>query len=322
MTFDDARKRVEDEIQQLQLVKAPERLYLPIDYTLESGGKRLRPALCLMACAALGTEVKEAIMPALGLEIFHNFTLLHDDLMDNDEVRRGKQTVHKKWDQNTAILSGDAMQILAYKFIAKAPQESLSQVLDVFSDTALKVCEGQQYDMDFEQRDDVSVDEYIVMIECKTAVLIEASLKVGAVVAGASPKDVQLFGDFGSNLGLAFQLRDDWLDTFGDIETFGKDIGSDIVNNKKTYLLISALEKAQGKDKERLDLLLSPDCPLTDKAKINEVSSIYTKLGIDKLSQAKAEEYYDKAIQSLEMLNISNKQEFIALAQRMLKRYN
>lgn len=322
MTFEEAYKRVEEEIAQLQVVKAPERLYLPIEYTLCSGGKRLRPSLCLMACSALGGPIEQAIAPALGLEIFHNFTLLHDDLMDNDEVRRGHLTVHKKWDENTAILSGDAMQILAYKFIAKTQQDHLVDVLSVFSDTALKVCEGQQYDMDFEQRSDVSVIEYIEMIECKTAVLIEASLKLGAIVSGASQEQVALFGQFGSNLGLAFQLRDDWLDTFGDIAIFGKDIGSDIINNKKTYLLISALQQAKGADKLRLEALLAPDCTIAPQEKVDEVKALFTKLGIDVLTQNKAEDYYRQAVQALDMLEIDNKQDFIDLAQRMLKRYN
>ena len=322
MTFDDARKRVEEEIQKLEFVKAPSRLYEPVDYALNSGGKRLRPALCLMACEAFGADVSKAVDPALGLEIFHNFTLLHDDLMDNDEVRRGHLTVHKKWDENTAILSGDAMQIMAYKFIARAPQEYMSAVLNVFSDTALKVCEGQQYDMDFEQRVDVSVEEYIEMIACKTAVLIEAALRVGTIVAGASPQQVELFGRFGANLGLAFQLRDDWLDTFGDIDTFGKDIGSDIVNNKKTYLLILALEKAQGEERKRLEALITAECDIAPQDKIDQVMAIFTSLGVDKLTQDKAEEYYTAAVSALDQLEIRNKQDFIDLAQRMLKRYN
>lgn len=319
MTFDEAHTRVEDEILKLHLVTAPERLYRPIEYSLTAGGKRIRPTLCLMACAALGGDVEKAIYPALGLEVFHNFTLLHDDLMDNDEVRRGRLTVHKKWDSNTAILSGDAMQIMAYQLVTRTRKRYLKDVLAVFSDTALKVCEGQQYDMDFEQRMDVSVEEYITMIEFKTAVLIEASLKMGAIIAGADFEQVALLGKFGMNLGLAFQLRDDWLDTFGDFETFGKDIGSDIVNNKKTYLLISALQYAEGKTKEKLlHLITSKDVSPQDK--INEIKAIYSELGIDDLTQRQAERYFQESIKAIEQLDIDNKQEFIDLAERMLDR--
>ncbi len=319
MTFDDARKRVENEILNMHLVMAPEHLYRPIEYSLSCGGKRIRPALCLMACTALGGDVEKAIYPALGLEVFHNFTLLHDDLMDNDEMRRGRLTVHKKWDNNTAILSGDAMQIMAYQLVTRTRKRYLKDVLAVFSDTALKVCEGQQYDMDFECRMDVSVDEYITMIEYKTAVLIEASLKMGAIIAGADSEQVRLFGKFGINLGLAFQLRDDWLDTFGDFDTFGKDIGSDIVNNKKTYLLISALQHAEGDTKERLlDLLKSKEIPQEEK--INEVKAIYSELGIDDLTQRQAERYFQESLKAIEQLDIDNKQEFINLAERLLER--
>lgn len=319
MTFNEAHSRIEEELTKLNLVTAPEQLYQPIEYTLSSGGKRIRPALCLMACDALGGNVEDAIYPAIALEVFHNFTLLHDDIMDDDEVRRNQPTVHKKWDRNTAILSGDAMQILAYKYLARVPECYLKDVLDVFSDTALKVCEGQQYDMDFETQDDVSIEEYLTMIECKTAVLLEASLRIGAMVSGADKAAVDLFGQFGKNLGLAFQLRDDWLDTFGDLETFGKDIGSDIANNKKTYLLISALQAAKGEQLEELKRYIS-DAGISQESKIQGVMSLFRSLGIDVLTQKEAEKYYKLSVDAIEQLDIKGKDIFISLTEKLLKR--
>lgn len=319
MTFEQAQIRIEEELAKIDLVAQPELLYQPIAYTLSSGGKRIRPALCLMACSAFGGTIENAVSPALALEIFHNFTLLHDDIMDNDDVRRNRPTVHKKWNQNAAILSGDAMQILAYQHLAKAPEHSLKKVLDIFSDTALKVCEGQQYDMDFENQENVEVGEYLLMIEYKTAVLIEASLKIGALVAGASDEEVELFGQFGKNLGLAFQLRDDWLDSFGDQETFGKPIGSDIANNKKTYLLISAMQMADGEQRELLDKLLN-DPSIEKEDKISAVKGLFHDLGIDELTQRQSERFYEASIKALEKLEIVNKSEFLTLAERLLQR--
>lgn len=321
MNFAQAQQRVEEELAAINFVTSPEHLYQPIAYTLESGGKRIRPVLCLMASSAFGENCDNAIPSALALEIFHNFTLLHDDVMDNDDVRRNRPTVHKKWNENTAILSGDAMQILAYQYLAKVPSSCLKSVLDVFSDTAIKVCEGQQYDMDFETETEVTVEEYLTMIEYKTAVLIEASLKIGALVAGASDEDVKLFGEFGKNLGLAFQLRDDWLDSFGDMATFGKPIGSDIVNNKKTYLLISAMQNANIAQKARLDQILLDDTILRED-KIKGVKELFIDLGIDELTQRKSEQYYEASIQALDKLNITNKSDFLTLAERLLQRSN
>jgi geranylgeranyl diphosphate synthase type II len=321
MTFEQAHQRVEDELAKVNLVAKPELLYKPIAYTLSSGGKRIRPALCLMACEAFGSDLDNAVNPALALEIFHNFTLLHDDIMDNDEVRRNRLTVHKKWNQNVAILSGDAMQILAYQFLAKTPEACLKKVLDVFSDTALKVCQGQQYDMDFETQETVDVGAYLTMIEYKTAVLIEASLKIGALVGGATDEEVELFGQFGKNLGLAFQLRDDWLDSFGNLETFGKPIGSDIVNNKKTYLLMSALQMAEGKQKELLNSYMN-DESIEKEEKIRGVKALFRELGIDELTQRQSERFYEASIHALEKLDISNKSAFLTLAERLLKRSN
>ncbi len=319
MTFENACQKIKDELAKINLVAQPNLLYEPIAYTLMSEGKRIRPSLCLMACEAFGGKIDKAVLPALGLEIFHNFTLLHDDIMDNDDVRRNRPTVHKKWNPNVAILSGDAMQILAYQYIAKTPEKYLKKVLDVFSNTALKVCEGQQYDMDFENQDTVEVGEYLTMIEYKTAVLIEGSLKIGAVIGGASDEEVELLGQFGKNLGLAFQLRDDWLDSFGDLDSFGKPIGSDIVNNKKTYLLISALQMAEGEKKRQLEDYLT-DSTLPDEEKIVNIKGIFKDLAIDELTQRQSERFYEASLQALDKLNIKDKSGFVELAEKLLKR--
>ena len=229
--------------------KEPYNLYEPIRYVLSIGGKRLRPTFALMACDLFGGNVNDAVYPACALEVYHNFTLLHDDIMDNADMRRGKPTVHKKWNENTAILSGDVMLSQAYEVMCRAEHSLLPSLLSVFNQTTIEVCEGQQYDMDFESRNDVSADEYIAMIRLKTAVLLAASLKIGAICAKASAKDADLIYEFGINVGLAFQLKDDWLDVYGDVKKFGKKIGGDICCNKKTYLLITALEKASGDTK-------------------------------------------------------------------------
>ncbi len=319
MTFEQACQKVEEELEKINFTVQPERLYRPIAYTLSSGGKRLRPSLCLMACNAFGGKAEEAIAPALALEIFHNFTLLHDDIMDNDELRRKRPTVYKKWGQNVAILSGDAMQILAYQYMAKTPEKCLSKVLDVFSYTALKVCEGQQYDMDFECRDKVEMTEYLTMIEYKTAVLIEASLKIGALIGGASDEEVEILGQFGKNLGLAFQLRDDWLDTFGDEEALGKPIGSDILNKKKTYLLISALQTAEGEQRKQLERYMN-DSLMADEEKVSKVQTLFRDLNIDSLTQRQSERYYEASMQALNDLKISHKEAFLAVAEQLLYR--
>lgn len=273
-------------------------LYAPVKYQLDMGGKRVRPLLALMACDMFGGDINNVISPALGLEIFHNFTLLHDDVMDNADIRRGRATVHKAWSENTAILSGDAMQIIATQKIAEAPVEVLKEVLDLYNTTALEICEGQQYDMEFEERDDVSVEEYIEMIRLKTAVLIGCALKTGAIVAHATPAQADAIYKFGVNIGLAFQLQDDYLDVYGDPAKFGKKIGGDILNNKKTYMLISALAYATGKEKERLHALISTDYALPDE-KIAEVTAIYTLLGIDKMAREKIADYSTKALNYL-----------------------
>jgi len=281
---------------------APNGLYEPIKYVLGLGGKRIRPVFALLACNLFSDEVKTAIEPALGLEIFHNFTLLHDDIMDKAEIRRGQVTVHKKWCDNVAILSGDAMQIDAYRHIGHSPEAQLKQIFDLFSQTAMEVCEGQQYDMDFEHRDDVTLDDYIEMIRLKTAVLLACSLKIGAWIGGATEKDAQLLYDFGINLGLAFQLQDDLLDVFGDADKFGKNIGGDILCNKKTFLLISALKLAKGETKTELTHWLTTNSA-SHSDKIAAVTRIYNELNVKSLCQKEMENYYHKAFAAFNSLS-------------------
>jgi len=299
---------ITNEISGLKTGDEPKGLYEPIQYVLSLGGKRIRPALCLLAYQLFSDKEpgKEIIYPAIGLEVFHNFTLLHDDVMDAADLRRGMPTVHKKWDNNTAILSGDAMMIKAYQYVSACPEKDLAEVMDAFNELALGVCEGQQYDMDFESRSDVSVDEYLEMIRLKTSVLIAGSLKIGAIIGGASQKDKKLLYEFGENIGIAFQLQDDYLDVYGDPAVFGKNIGGDIVNNKKTFLLLTALQKAKGKDKEELNALLE-NREADPQIKIEAVTSIYNKLGIPELSQALMKEYFDRSISALDKVDADEK---------------
>jgi len=285
-TFNEISEIISNEISKLNWTKEPHGLYEPIHYVLSLGGKRVRPALTLMACDLFSDDVKPAVSIALGIEVFHNFTLLHDDIMDHADIRRGKPTVHRKWDDNTAILSGDAMQIAAYQLVAETPEKYLKSVLDLFSKTAIEICEGQQYDVDFESREIVLADEYLEMIRLKTAVLLGCALKCGAIVGGADKKDAQLLYDFGINIGLAFQLKDDLLDVYGNEATFGKKIGGDILCNKKTYLLIHALELAKDDDKVELTRHLN-DKHLLPEDKIAVVTSIYNKLGVRQICEDK-----------------------------------
>lgn len=297
-TIKDLQSIVEKELSAQQFVEQPEGLYLPIEYILGVGGKRIRPTLCLAGCYLFNDEIKPAIKPALGLEIFHNFTLLHDDVMDNADVRRNQPTVHIKWNSNTAILSGDAMLIKAYQYIADLNTNSLPSVMALFNQTALEVCEGQQYDMEFETRQDVSVDEYLKMIRLKTAVLLAGSLKTGAIIGGASDEQASLLYEFGENIGLGFQLQDDYLDVYGDVKTFGKAIGGDIVANKKTFMLINALQLASGDLRKKLDEWLMAENFDADK-KIEAVRAIYDKVGVANLAREKMHNYFNKAMQAL-----------------------
>jgi geranylgeranyl diphosphate synthase, type II len=312
---------VNKEIETRKIGREPFSLYDPINYTLSNGGKRIRPILTLMACNLFSEKIDQAIDAALAIEIFHNFTLLHDDIMDKAEIRRGKPTVHKKWNENTAILSGDAMFIKSYDFLFETQTVKFKEILQVFNNTALEVCEGQQYDMEFETRKDVSEKEYLRMIELKTSVLLAAALKIGAIIGGANEKDADLLYDFGRNIGLAFQLQDDLLDVYGDTKTFGKEIGGDIVANKKTFLLIKAKQLAAKDDKEMLEKFLN-DQNISRTEKVLQVTSIYNKLGIKKLTEEIISKYNIRAMDQLQKVSLPNerKSELVKLAESLLKR--
>lgn len=316
-TIDKHIELINSTISNIEYPEMPSGLYDPVKYQLDMGGKRVRPLLTLMACDMFGGDVHEAILPALGLEIFHNFTLLHDDVMDKADIRRGRPTVHQAWNENCAILSGDAMQIIATQKVCEAPARVHKECLDLYNKTALEICEGQQYDMEFETRDDVTADEYINMIRLKTAVLIGCSLKMGAIIAGATSSQADAIYKFGENIGLAFQLQDDYLDVYGDAKTFGKKIGGDILNNKKTYMLISALALAEGETKSRLLALLDAEA---NDYKIEQVTAIYSELGIDKIAREKIAEYSQKALDYINELpnNIELKNFANSLTERKL----
>lgn len=288
----------------LTLDKEPNNLYEPIRYILSLGGKRLRPVLTLMATEVFDTDCQKAIQAATAVEVFHNFSLIHDDIMDDAPLRRGNETVHEKWDLNTGILSGDAMLILAYQFFETYEPNVFRALAKLFSKTALEVCEGQQYDVDFETRDDVTIPEYLKMIEYKTAVLVAAAMKMGAIVAETSEENANAIYDFGLNLGIAFQLQDDYLDAFGNPETFGKQVGGDIIENKKTYLYLKALEYSKETEKEQLLHLFSIQ-PNDNTDKINSVKQIFNQTGASDATQSAIQEYTLKAFETLDKMNIS-----------------
>jgi len=296
-----ARDLIEKKIEAIQFSESPYQLYEPVAYIMSLGGKRLRPAMVLMGYNLFSQDYEKAIEPALGIELFHNFTLLHDDIMDKADMRRGKLTVHKKWNENTAILSGDAMCIMAYKYICKSEPQYLANVLQLFNKTALEVCEGQQYDMNFESYADVSTSEYLKMIELKTSVLLAASLNMGAILAGAGEDDCKNLYEFGRLSGIAFQLRDDYLDVFGDPNVFGKKRGGDILANKKTYLLIRAFEKADEEDREKLHSLLEEK---NENTKINSIINLYEKLNIAALTEEKTLEFMEASFNALNQTNV------------------
>lgn len=285
-------------------VREPKNLYDPIDYILQLGGKRMRPILTLMAADIFSSDYKKALPAALAVEVFHNFTLIHDDIMDEAPLRRGKKTVHEKWNLNTGILSGDAMLILAYQFFENYKPPIFHGLAKLFSKTALEVCDGQQLDVDFETRNDVTIEEYIEMIRLKTSVLVAAALKMGAIVSETDSKNANLIYDFGLNLGLAFQLQDDYLDTFGDPETFGKQIAGDIIENKKTYLYLKALELADKKDQQKLQFFYNQKTE-DNSFKINEVTRIFEFYDIPLLIKNEIESYTEKAFKTLQEMTIS-----------------
>jgi geranylgeranyl diphosphate synthase type II len=284
--------------------KEPHQLYDPIIYILSLGGKRIRPSLTLMVCDFFGTDFKKSMHAALAVELFHNFSLIHDDIMDNAPLRRGKRTVHEKWDVNTAILSGDAMLILAYQFFENYDPKMFQELARLFSETALQVCEGQQHDMDFETRDDVTLVEYIKMIDQKTAVLVGAAMKMGAIVAETSDNDKDKIYQFGRNLGIAFQLQDDYLDVFGDPETFGKQVGGDIISNKKTFLYLMAVGNGSSGHAQELKNLFSIN-PKDPTDKISTIKEIFLTSGAAEATQDEIEKYSNNAYSHLDSINIS-----------------
>lgn len=285
-------------------IQEPKNLYEPIDYILQLGGKRIRPVLTLMAADIFSGDFKKSLPAALAIEVFHNFTLVHDDIMDDAPLRRGKATVHEKWDINTGILSGDAMLILAYQYFENYEPVVFQKLAKLFSKTALEVCDGQQLDVDFETRNDVTIDEYINMIRLKTSVLVAAALKMGAIVSETNEENANLIYDFGLNLGLAFQLQDDFLDTFGDPETFGKQVGGDIIENKKTYLYLKALEVAEENDKGKLQYLYRKKIK-ENSVKIADVRRIFELYDIPLLVKKEIENYTQKAFNTLSKMDIS-----------------
>jgi len=301
----ELQNKVADIFDNKNYMAEPKGLYEPIQYSLSQGGKRLRPLLALMSCSIFGGDLDKVENPAIGLEIFHNFTLLHDDIMDQAPIRRGMPSVYKKWDTNTAILSGDTMFVLAYDYVTKSDPNFLVDVLRVFNQTAREVCEGQQYDMNYETQEFVGVDDYIEMIRLKTAVLIAAALKIGAITAGANDDDAKNIYDFGINIGLAFQLRDDLLDAFGDQKVFGKPIGNDIVTNKKTYLYIMAYNLANAKQKEALDTAFGLS---NNEEKVKSVMQVFNELNIREVTEQKIEEYYEKSLSFLDAISVPKNQ--------------
>ncbi len=300
----------------------PEELYQPIEYMISIGGKRLRPRMCLMTYNLFSDKIEKPILyPAMALEIFHGFTLIHDDIMDKADLRRGQLTVYKKWNSNVAILSGDVMSIKAYELLADSPADKLSEVLSLFSRTAAQVCEGQQYDMNYESLPFITMDDYISMIGLKTAVLLACSAKMGAIIAGADKNVAQALYDFGYALGIAFQIQDDYLDTFGQSNVFGKKIGGDILNNKKTWLLVESFRRAVSKEREELDYLLSLTAG-SGEQKIKGMQDLYIKLGVKQEAEQEIIKYNNRAVSIIEglELNEAQKEQLVYFAGNLLKR--
>lgn len=288
-------------LEQMPYMRPPKGLYEPIAYELSLGGKRIRPVLMLMAYNIYKEDVERILPQAAGLETYHNHTLLHDDVMDKADMRRNKPTVHNVWNDNTAILSGDAMLILAYRLMAEGLTDQLAEVMHIFTETTMEICEGQQWDMEFENRMDVKVDEYIEMIRLKTSVLLAAALKIGACLAGAPAEEARKLYDFGVKMGLAFQLQDDWLDVYGDPKVFGKNIGGDILCNKKTYMLITALEQADEDQRKELERWLTAT-DFIPAEKISAVTALYNNIGVGKRCEEMVEAYYSDGLAVLDSI--------------------
>jgi len=309
---------ISDKLGRIEYPENPSLLYEPIDYILGLGGKRMRPILVLMAHQLFDKNIEKAISPALAIEVFHNFTLLHDDIMDNAPLRRGQKTVHEKWNSNVAILSGDTMLVQAYQLMAEVDDTIVKQVLAVFSKAAIEVCEGQQWDMDFETQSDVSILDYLKMIEYKTAVLLGAALQIGGITAGASKEEQNHLYAFGRDLGIAFQLKDDLLDAFGDAETFGKQEGGDIMANKKTYLYLKALALADGIQRQNLEQYFSTND--TSRLKVDAVKTIFSNLEIPELTTNLIREYHARAMENLAAIHSENKEPLLAFSVLLMDR--
>lgn len=318
---DQILKLVNDYLVQLPYDRRPASLYEPIRYVLSMGGKRIRPVLMLLSYNLFKDDPETILMPACALETYHNYTLLHDDLMDNADLRRGHETVHKKWNANTAILSGDSMLVLAYQRMQQCSSDKMAEVLALFTETALEIGEGQEYDMAFEHRDDVSEEEYIEMIRLKTSVLLACALKIGAILAGASKEDADNLYRFGEQIGLAFQLQDDFLDVYGDTRVFGKAIGGDITSNKKTFMLINALNHANEEQRRQLESWIGATKFDRDE-KVAAVTRLYNEIGIDRMAQDKIAYYFEQSRKYLQAVSVdeSRKAELAAYAQRMMNR--
>ena len=321
LTATEIQEKVNAYIASLPYERKPKLLYDPIEYVLAAGGKRIRPSFVLMAYNLFHDDVDRILPVATALETYHNYTLLHDDLMDKADMRRGRPTVHKKWDDNTAILSGDTMLVLAYEHLAKCDTKYLKPALDLFTETALEVSEGQQFDMEFETRNDVAEEEYIEMIRLKTSVLLACALKMGAVVAGASDADANALYAFGEKVGLAFQLQDDLLDVYGDPKVFGKAIGGDITSNKKTFMLINAFNRADAGTRAELERWTTAT-EFDPAEKIAAVTEIYNRLGIDKLAEQRIKEYFEQSRQHLDELSVSDDRKAVLreYTERMMNR--
>lgn len=320
-TADEILKMVNEFLDHLSYDRKPESLYEPIKYVLSMGGKRIRPTLMLLAYNLYKENPEDILMNACALETYHNYTLLHDDLMDNADMRRGHLTVHKKWNNNTAILSGDSMLVLAFQRMMQCDEKHLKDILDLFTVTALEIGEGQQYDMEFETRNDVKEEEYIEMIRLKTSVLLACALKIGAILADASAEDADNLYKFGEQIGLAFQLQDDYLDVYGDSKVFGKEIGGDITSNKKTYMLINAFNKANDAQRKELTRWVSAR-DFDRNEKVDAVTRLYNEIGIDQLAQDKIAYYFGQSKKFLDAVNVpeEKKEELRKYAQKMMKR--
>ena len=321
LTSKEILKKVNEFIDQLPYERKPQSLYDPIKYVLSIGGKRVRPVLMLLAYNMYKEDPERILMPACALETYHNYTLLHDDLMDNADVRRGVPTVHRKWDANTAILSGDSMLVLAYHRMLQCDADKQPEVMSLFTETALEIGEGQQYDMEFENRDDVTEEEYIEMIRLKTSVLLACAMKIGGILAGASAEDADNLYKFGEQVGLAFQLQDDLLDVYGDPKVFGKAVGGDITCNKKTYMLINAFQRANSEQRAELERWVSAK-DFDRQEKVAAVTEIYNQIGIRQICEEKINYYFEESKKYLAKINVADerKQTLLQYTAEMMKR--